>query len=352
MPSAQTILTLRAQTFSSASIPVSTGWLLAECMEFRGKQELWTHQRPEVLRALREQAMIQSVESSNRIEGVTVSADRLRPVVLGKSKPRDRSEEELAGYRRALDWIFTRRGPVRIGPRTILHLHAICQRGAADAGEFKTRDNEIIEVTASGQRTVRFKPTAAKQTPQAVAELCDAYETLIDKPDAPPLLVVATTVFDLLCIHPFRDGNGRVSRLLATLLLQQQGFIVGRYVSLERLIEESKEDYYRVLHSCSVGWHEGKNPILPWWNYFLSIIRRAYAEFAEQVEHPTSRPKSELIERAALEMVGPFTLAQLRAQLPGVSLALVKKVLNDLQRRKKLRLTGRGRGARWEVRTK
>ena len=287
-------LTLRADTFSG-SLPHSTVWLLTDCMEYRGKQDLWTHRKPEVLAALREQAIIQSVESSNRIEGVTVAPDRLRPLVLGHARPRDRSEEELAGYRKALNWIFTRKSPA-IDTRTILHLHAMAQGGmSGDAGRFKSKDNEIIELQPGVGRIVRFRPTPAKQTPGAVRRLCGTYKQLIEEGAVPPLMLVATFVFDFLCIHPFRDGNGRVSRLLTALLLQQQGFVVGRFVSLERLVEDGKEDYYRALARCSRNWADGRNEIAPWWNYFLAIVRRAYAEFAEKVERATPRgAKTEL----------------------------------------------------------
>jgi len=334
-------------------VSVSTGWLLGECMEARGKQELWVRQRPEVLAALREQAVIQSAESSNRIEGVTVAGDRLRPVVLGKSKPRDRCEEELAGYRKALDWIFTRKFAVAIEPKVILHLHAKAQGGfSGDGGQWKQRDNEIVELLPDGRRTVRFKPTTARQTPQAVHELCSNYRQVCGDPGIPPLLTVATFVFDFLCIHPFRDGNGRVSRLLTTLLLLQHGFEVGRYVSLERIVEETRSDYYRVLGECSKGWHEGKNQIAPWLNYFLGFLRRAYQELADQVESTSRRPaKGELVRNAILAQVGPFTLGDLRGQIPGVSVQQVKKVLAEMKKAGQVHLAGRGRGAKWEVAT-
>jgi Fic family protein len=342
------MLTLRPDTFAKAAIPLSTTWLLAECMEFRGKQDLWIRQKPQVLEALRQQAVVQSVESSNRIEGVEVAPARLRPIVLGKARPQDRPEEEIAGYRKALDWIFSRKRPVPIEPRTILHLHALAQGGSiGDAGQWKRRDNEI---TAAGERKVRFRPTPARDTPRAMQDLCTAYRDLVEAGQAPGLLLVATAVFDFLCIHPFRDGNGRVSRLLTTLLMQQHGFIVGRFVSLERLVEESREDYYRVLGQCSQGWSAGRNEILPWWNYFLGIVRRAYAEFSQEVEASAGRPaKTDLARRAAEAQVGPFTLADLRAAAPGVSPQLLKKVLQDLQREGKVRLVGRGRGARWQL---
>jgi len=345
------MLTLRDDTFAQIALPVSTGWLLADCMEFRGKQELWSRQRPEVLDALRQQAMIQSVESSNRIEGVTVSPERLAPLVIGKALPRDRSEEELSGYRRALEWIFSRTSAVSVDARTIRHLHALSHAGAGDAGQFKRHDNEIVELLPDGRHRVRFKPTVVAQTARAVDDLCSAYQRLTAAQQAPPLLMVSTMVFDLLCIHPFRDGNGRVSRLLTTMLLLQQGFSVGRYVSLERLVEQSKEDYYRVLGECSQGWHEGHNPVLPWWNYCLGVLRRAYVDFSRQVENSAGQPiKTELARRTILSQVGMFTLADIQAQLPGVSAALLKKMLTRMKADGQLSLTGCGRGAKWTVR--
>jgi Fic family protein len=343
-------LTLRADTFSGG-LPHSTVWLLTDCMECRGKQDVWTHRKPEVLAALREQAIIQSVESSNRIEGVTVAPDRLRPLVLGDARPRDRSEEELAGYRKALNWIFTRKSPVRVDSRAILHLHAMAQGGmSGDAGRFKSKDNEIIELRPGLGRIVRFRPTPAKQTPLAVRQLCQTYARFMEDGTVPPLMLVATFVFDFLCIHPFRDGNGRVSRLLTTLLLQQHGFAVSRFVSLERPVEESKEDYYRVLGACSRHWADGRNEIAPWWNYFLTIVRRAYTEFAEKVESATTRgAKSELARQAALAQVGPFTLGDLKAQVPSASPQLLKKVLAALKKEGSVKVVGHGRSARWEV---
>jgi len=320
-------------------------------MEARGKQELWIRQKPEVLEVLREQAIIQSVESSNRLEGVTIPAQRLRPVVIEKTKPKDRSEEELAGYRQALDWIFSRQRKVSIIPKVIQQLHSFCQGGfSGDAGEWKKRDNEIIEILPNGERKVRFVPTSASDTPQAVDSLCQEYRKICEDDCAPSLLIVATFVFDLLCIHPFRDGNGRVSRLCTTLLLQAHGFDVARYISLERIIEQSKEDYYRVLAECSHGWHEGENEIIPWWNYFLSVLRRAFKELEEKVESTVTRSvKSDIVRQTILAQVEQFTLGNLTAQLPSASPQLIKKVLAELKKQGKVHLIGKGRGARWEV---
>jgi Fic family protein len=345
------MLTLDPRKLANLAIPVGTGWLLGTCMEARGKQDLWIRQKPEVLDVLREQAIIQSSESSNRIEGVTVAANRLRPLVVGKARPRDRSEEELAGYRAALDWIFSRKNQVAITPDVVRRLHALAQGGSSgDAGEWKKRDNEIIEILPDGERRIRFVPVSAKKTPAAVEMLCRAYRVASDEERVPPLLLVATFVLDLLCIHPFRDGNGRVSRLATSLLLQSQGFQVARYISLERLIEESKEEYYRILKLCSQGWHEGQNEIIPWWNYSLSTLRRAYKEFERQVESVEARPaKSDLVRQTVLGQVEPFTLADMATQLPAASSQLIKKVLAEMKKAGQVRLVGRGRGARWSV---
>jgi Fic family protein len=178
--------------------------------------------------------------------------------------------------------------------------------------------------------------------------LCRRYSAVSDGEPIPGLLIAATFVLDFLCIHPFRDGNGRVSRLTTSLLLQSRGFQVSRYISLERLIEESKEEYYRVLKLCSQGWHEGKNEIVPWWNYFLSTLRSAYKEFELQVELVQARPaKSDLVRHTVLAQVEMFTLADMAAQLPAVSSQLIKKVLAEMKQAGKVRLVGRGRGARW-----
>jgi Fic family protein len=318
-------------------------------IEARGKQELWIRQKPEVLRALREQAIIQSVESSNRIEGVTVSPERLRPVVIGKARPRDRSEEELSGYRQALDWIFSRKREVSITPSLVRRLHSLAQGGTtSDAGEWKKRDNEIIEILPKGERRVRFVPTSARETPKTMELLCGNYREATENESAPTLLIVATFVFDFLCIHPFRDGNGRVARLLTTLLLQSQDFQVARYVSLERMVETSRDEYYRVLGECSRGWTQGRNEILPWWNYFLGLIRAAYREFEMQVESSAARPaKGDLVRRTVLSQLEEFTLADLSTQLPAASRQLIKKVLADLKKGGHVQLAGRGRSARW-----
>ncbi|MDA8137687.1 MAG: Fic family protein [Desulfobacteraceae bacterium] len=320
-------------------------------MAARGLQELWTRQRPEILEALRQQAVVQSVESSNRIEGVTIATDRLKPVIIGKARPRDRSEEELAGYRKALDWIFSRKKGVAFSPEVVLKLHALAQGGmSGDAGQWKQKDNEIVEILPNGERRIRFTPTPAKKTPRTMGALCTAYSVIGEAEQFSPLLNIATAVFDLLCIHPFRDGNGRVSRLVTAFLLTQNGFNVCRFVSLERLVEERKEEYYRVLKQCSDGWHEGRNDISPWWIFFLSILRSAYIQFGRQVESKTAAaPKSDLVRHFISEKVGPFSIAEVAGQVPVASRQLIKKVLAEMKAEGLLEVTGKGRGAVWEV---
>lgn len=342
---------LTIERLRGMEVPLGTAWLLADCMEARGKQELWVRQKPAVLDALREQAIVQSAESSNRIEGVTIPRERLRPVVLGKAKPRDRSEEEVAGYRKALDWMFKHKTPIPVAPETVLRLHALAQGGfSGDAGKWKERDNEIIEFSEHGERRIRFMPAPAADTPKTVQLLCGQYQEAINDQTTPPLLVLSTFVFDFLCIHPFRDGNGRVSRLLTTLLLQQQGFIVSRFVSLERLIEENKERYYAVLGECSQKWHQGRNEIVPWWNYLLTILRQGYQDFGQRIELADAPAKTDLVRDAIMSQEGPFTLSDIAAQCPSVSPQMVKKVLSGLKREGLVELSGKGRGALWMLR--
>lgn len=331
-------------------LPLTTVWLLTSIMEARGKQELWLQKRPETLIALRQQAIIHSVESSNRIEGVTVPAARLRPLLLENARPRDRSEEELTGYRKALDWIFKKAEQESLTPRIILHLHGLAQGGhSGDAGQWKTRDNEIVEMLPNGERRIRFVPVKAKSVPKTMQTLCGDYAAATDTDDALVPVIIAAFVFEFLCIHPFRDGNGRVSRLLTTMLLERHGFALCRYVSLERLVEESKYEYYSVLERCSQGWHEDANEIIPWLNYLLGVIRRGYEELARQVESAEDTGKSELIRQAILRQPGAFTLADIQASCPSVSGQLIKKVLAQLKGEGKASLSGRGRGARWQI---
>jgi len=264
-------------------LPLSSVWLMTDIAEVKGRQHLVLRQPPPILSSLRQTALIQSVESSNRIEGVTVAPARLEPLVLGDDRPRDRSEEEIRGYRRALELIRAEASGLAIDPPLLQRLHALIQEGAGDAGQWKRVNNDIVEMRAGAPPRVRFRTVPAAEAEAAVEEICLSYRHALDQERVPPLLAAAALVFDFLCIHPFRDGNGRLSRLLTLLALEQLGYEVGRYVSLERLIEESREDYYDVLHRSSEGWHEGRHDLLPWLNYFLATLRRAWFELEQRV---------------------------------------------------------------------
>jgi Fic family protein len=330
-------------------LPLSTVWLMNDIAEPKGRQELYTKQSPQILKALREMAMVESVESSNRIEGVTVRPDRLRPLVLGNTRPRDRSEEEIQGYRNALQRIHTAATALPVTPGTLLELHRTIQEGSGDAGQWKAVDNDIIEYRVGEAPRVRFRTLSFPQVAAAVDEMCVLYRHALDQQHVPALVAVACLVLDFLFIRPFRDGNGRVSRVLTVLALYHHGIEVGRYISLERLIEESKEDYYAVLQASSADWHEGKHDLLPWLNYFLAIIRRAYVHFeqrAGQVKSPKGAKTGLLL--AAIEAAGnPFRIADLQQACPGVSLDWMRQVLKDLRSQGKLECLGRGPRAQW-----
>jgi Fic family protein len=346
------MMTFRRGQLGDFKLPLSTVWLLSDIAEAKGRQQLYTKQSPQLLDALREMAMVQSVESSNRIEGVTVQPDRLRPLVLGNAQPRDRSEEEIQGYRNALRLIHTGAAELPITCETLRQLHRTIQEGAGDAGQWKQVENDIIEFRSGETPRVRFRPLTPAETPAAIEELVLLYHHALDQQHIPALVAVALLILDFLCIHPFRDGNGRVSRLLTLLALYHHGFEVGRYISLERLMEESKEDYYAVLQASSSGWHQGRHDVLPWLNYFLAAMRRAYVQFEERAGQVTSPKgaKTALVEAAINAANGPFTLADLERRCPGVSRDMIRHVLRNLRKQKNVECQGRGPGALWRKR--
>lgn len=343
------MMTFRNQRLRQHTLPMSTAWLLNDIAEAKGKQELFARQSPQMLKALREAAIIQSAESSNRIEGVTVAPDRLRSLVLGNTKPRDRSEQEVQGYRLALNEIHTRHEKLPISTVTLKRLHALCQSASGDAGQFKRLDNEVIELVPGAAPVIRFRCVKAKKTPAALDELCLLYRHALDQDNIPPLIAIAGLVLDFLCIHPFRDGNGRVSRLLTLLALYQHDYEVGRYISLERLVEQSKEDYYEVLNRSSQRWHDGKHDFTPWINFFFAIIRRGYAEFeqrAGQVKAPRGA-KAELVFTAIRQESGDFRLTDIERACPGVGREWIRSLLTDLKAAGEVSCQGRGPAARW-----
>lgn len=333
--------------------PISQQLLMAvrAIGEFRGRQVLYERQSPEILETLRRAAMIQSVESSNRIEGVTVAADRLEPLVRGKVTPRDRSESEVAGYRDALAEIHTNANHMVLSPRLILDFHRRMYALTPErGGRWKEKDNAIVEVRADGRQVVRFRPVSALATPEHVRRLCELYRRALDERQIEPLLLIASFVLDFECIHPFLDGNGRVGRLLTLLLLYQAGYEAGRYISLERIVEETKETYYEALHRSSQNWHQARHDLRPWWEYFLGTIIAAYREFEERVGSLTTvrGAKREMVRNVIGRLPSRFRLGDLQHACPGVSYPTLKRALADLRREKRVRCVGRGRDAEWE----
>jgi len=319
--------------------------------EFRGRQMLYADQFPEVLATLRRVAMVQSAESSNRIEGISVLPDRIDALVLRKSKPRDRSEQEVAGYRDVLASIHTNYLNLQLSNRLILDEHRALYRYTEErGGEWKKKDNAIFEIRPDGRQVVRFQPVSALATPEFMGRLLTLFNQAMDKREADPLLSLATFILDFECIHPFKDGNGRIGRLLTLLLLYQAGYDVGRYIGLERIVEESKETYYESLYKSSQGWHEGKHDLRPWWNYFLGMLTAAYKEFEERVGTITSArgAKREMVRSAIERLPERFTIGDLKRVCPGVSYPTLQRALADLRKEKKIRCLGRGPDARWE----
>lgn len=298
---------------------------------------------------LREHALIESAVSSNRIEGVEVERRRVGTLVFGGPVLRDRSEEEVRGYRDALNLIHGKGRRLPVSDETVRRLHRLSRGRVWDAGRYKLKDADIIERYADGRERVRFRPVPARATPAAMRKLIDGWNACMRERWVHPLVAVAAFNLDLLCIHPFRDGNGRVSRLTLLLQCYHVSVQVGRYVSLERLIEQNKERYYETLEQCSRGWHEGKHDPWPYVNYLLFVLTQAYREFEQRVGQ-TAEPKgakTEMVEAAIAHRRNEFTVSQLEAECPGVSRDMIRRVLRNKANRGEIACHGRGPGARW-----
>ncbi len=333
-------------------ISLGTIWLMNSISEYKGKQELYKKQSPQVLKTLLQTAIVESSESSNRIEGVTIDRSRLKPLLIGHSKPRDRSEEEVVGYRKALELIHKKYKSLEITPDTIQKLHLLCRGETWDSGKWKEKNNDIIKKHPDGRVEVIFKPLSAKKTPMAIEQLCLSYEQSVSQLKYPDLYAIGCLILDFLSIHPFRDGNGRVSRLLTLLALYQQGYEVGHYISLERIIEESKETYYEVLNKSSQLWHESKHDTSPWINYFLGTVIGAYKEFETRAGNitPARGTKTGIVISEISKQAGEFNISEIELACPGVSRPMIRVVLEKLRDEGKLENVGMGRGARWKKR--
>ena len=313
--------------------------------EFKGEQRLFAEAHKDELRELVEIAKVQSTESSNRIEGISTADDRLKNLVKSKTTPRNRDESEIAGYRDVLNTIHENYDYIPINASYLLQLHRDLYKfiGNSAGGLFKTSDNIIQETDAEGNAGVRFRPAAAWETPASVDELCKAYKEA--REDADPLILNMMFILDFLCIHPFNDGNGRMSRLLTLLLLYQSGFIVGKYISIEKIIEDSKETYYEALQDSSINWHENANDYKPFVNYMLGVIIGAYGEFESRVKLLTNPEfsKPDRIREMIKNHIGTITKSELMEMNPDISDTTIQRTLADLLKRGEIEKIGGGR---------
>lgn len=335
------------------AVPIEMAGTLRALGEYRGKQELFTRQTPQVLEALRQVAIIQSTESSNRIEGVIVPEKRLKALLEKKATPKNRPEAEVMGYRDVLAKIHTSFQRMEISTEAILRMHKeMFRRTPLPGGAWKRKDNTIEERLPDGRWITRFAPVSAAQTPSTMKELCVRFNRLWEEQRIDRLLLLHAFILDFLCIHPFTDGNGRISRLLTVLLLHQAGYDVGRYISLERLIEESKQSYYEVLQESSQKWHKGRHRLLPWWQYSLSVLLTAYKEFEDRVGmvRASRGAKTAWVEEAIQRLPDTFGVGELARGCPGVSRPMIRVVLERLRDAGKLKALGTGRGALWRKR--
>ncbi len=315
--------------------------------EYKGEQRLIASRHADILNDLVNVAKIQSTESSNKIEGIYTSDDRLKKIVLDKTMPRSRNEREIAGYRDVLNIIHENNEHIPVRSTFILQLHRDLYKfeNTGIGGAFKSADNLIEEEDAEGNKFIRFSPVPAWETPEAIDRLCEAYHYAVNNTEADPLLLIPMFVLDFLCIHPFRDGNGRMSRLLTLLLLYKSEYIVGKYISIEKLIEATKESYYDALQESSQKWHEEENDYLPFATYLLGILVAAYREFFDRTrlieEKKIAKPS-----RVAEEIrnhIGTITKSEIMEKVPGVSQTTIQRTLAELIKQRKIIKIGNGR---------
>lgn len=336
---------LKSLTFTAEQLTI-----LRTIGEYQGKQGLYFKQSPEILKGLQQVAVIESSESSNRLEGITAPHHRIAELINQNTMPKDRSEQEIAGYRDALNLIHQSSQHMSFSLNVILQLHSWLYRYLPNpGGQLKTTDNEIIEIRPDGQKRVRFIPSNAFETPLAMENLVKGYEMSIHQWNVEPLIIIPATILDFLCIHPFRDGNGRTARLLTLLLLYHFDYQVGRYISLERIFEESKESYYETLEKSSQGWHQGEHNLLPWMTYFWGVLLRAYKEFEGRVGTLTNGKgnKAQHIRVTVENMIGPFSISDIERACPSVSRDTIRLVLRQLRDESAIISEGKGRGAKW-----
>jgi len=308
--------------------------MLSMIHEFKGEQNLFIEAKSDTLTQLVEIAKIQSTEASNRIEGIYTSDERLKQLVSNKTMPQSRNEQEIAGYRDVLSTIHESYEFIPVKPPMILQLHRDLYKfsGKSIGGTYKNSDNVIAEEDSQGNRFIRFQPVPAWETAESIESLCKAFDDEMSRGEADPLLIIPMFILDFLCIHPFNDGNGRMSRLLTLLLLYRSGYIVGKYISIEKAIETSKDTYYDSLQSSSYGWHTGENDYAPFVRYTLGVILSAYREFSSRVKvlATSGLSKPERIREIIKDTLGKITKTQIMEKCPDISQVTVQRALSDL----------------------
>lgn len=322
--------------------------LLTQIHEHKGRQSLFIEANPDVLNTLLEVARVQSTGASNRIEGIFTTDKRLKELVKDKAEPKNRSEQEIVGYRDVLSTIHESYDYIEVTPNIILQLHRDLYSfsNASVGGRFKNADNVIAEVNEEGKQSIRFKPVSAYDTKEAIDQLCQSLRTALLQGTYDPLLLIPMFVLDFLCIHPFNDGNGRMSRLLTLLLLYKNGYIAGKYISIELLIEKSKETYYEALQDSSYDWHENKNNYEPFVKYYLGILLKVYLEFERRVEHLRVRTlsKPERIKRVIDGKIGKISKREIMEACPDISKVTVERTLSALVKNGDIKKVGAGPG--------
>lgn len=308
--------------------------MITSIHEHKGKQELFIEANIDELNTLLEVAKIQSTGASNRIEGIYTTDKRLEELVSQKAEPRNRSEQEIAGYREVLATIHESYEYIQPRPSVILQLHRdlYSYSQGATGGSYKNSDNVIAETDSEGHQKARFIPVPAFQTEAAMNELCSSFIDAWEANKMDKLILIPMFILDFLCIHPFNDGNGRMSRLLTLLLLYKAGYIVGKYISIEMLIEKTKETYYEALQDSSAGWHKESNSYEPFLKYYLGITLKAYNEFENRVEHLRNRSlsKPDRIKAIIDQKVGKITKREIMERCPDISKVTVERTLTDL----------------------
>ena len=332
------------------NIPANMYDLISKIYEYKGKQELYVANYSDVLEKMIEVAKVQSTKSSNAIEGISTNDGRLEELMNKKSEPINRNEEEIYGYREVLDIIHENYEHIELTKNNILTLHNRLYSYSSEnhRGKFKGIDNSIVETDAKGEKKIRFQPVSSFETEKYIDEIIRAYDEAL-KLKVPPLLLIPTVIHDFLCIHPFSDGNGRMSRLITLLLLYQNGFFVGKYISLEMIIEDTKDTYYEELQASSINWHEGTNDELPFIKYMLSVIYKAYVDCDERFRliAEKSLTSSERVMKVFEKSLEPLSKSDIVVLCPDISKRTIERALKELKDNDLIKQIGSGRATKY-----